>query len=202
MRNLPAPTRKILKSYSIVLASASPRRALLIKKIPWLRATVFPSGESELPHTGEDPARYAERNAERKAEWVFERTGGVVLGADTVVALGGEVFGKPKSEADAERMLRALCGHTHTVITGFCIRAEAQKKVSHEVTRVTFKAYDEQIVRAYIQSGAPLDKAGAYGLQDPLLRSLIAAVEGDEDNVIGLPVRAIGEVLKEIYKWQ
>ena len=175
---------------------------MLIRKIPWLRATVFPSLERELPYKGEDPALYARKNAERKADWVFEKTGGVVLGADTVVALPGEVFGKPKDERDAERMLRSLCGKTHTVITGFCIRSKERKVVSHEETRVTFRAYDEKVVRAYIQSGAPMDKAGAYGLQDPLLLPLIAAVEGDEDNVIGLPVRAIGEAFKEMDQWQ
>ena len=124
-----------------------------------------------------------------------------MLGADTVVALGGEVFGKPKDEEDAARMLRALCGKTHTVITGYCIRTEMQRIVSYEETRVTFKAYDERIVRAYIRSGAPFDKAGGYGLQDALLSPLIAGVEGDEDNVIGLPVHAVGEALKEV-RWQ
>ena len=147
---------------------------------------------------GGDPARYAQKNAERKADWVFERTGGVVLGADTVVALSGEVFGKPKDEEDAERMLRALCGKTHSVFTGYCVRTKEERVASFEETRVTFHAYDEKIVRSYIQSGAPMDKAGGYGLQDALLKPLVAGVAGDEDNVIGLPVRAIEKAVKKV----
>ncbi len=185
-----------------MLASASPRRALLIKKIPWLTATVFPCQADELPFTGGSAATYAQENAARKADWVFGHTGGTVLGADTVVTFGGAVYGKPKAASDADCLLHTLCGRTHSVITGYCIRTNEQRYVSSEETRVTFKAYDEAIIKAYVRSGAPFDKAGGYGLQDPLLAPLIVGVDGDEDNVIGLPVQAIGKAIKEILKWQ
>lgn len=192
-----ALTRKTLRSYNIYLASASPRRAALIRKIPWLDATVFPSNAVEPPFDGSDPAEYAMTLAEMKARDVLAKTGGTVVAADTVVTLDGKVFGKPKDGAQAESMFRLLCGRTHEVITGYCV-ADSEKILSNfEKTYVTFGAFVDEIVYNYIRSGAPFDKAGGYGIQDAALASVICEVRGDRDNVVGLPVKALEKTLKE-----
>lgn len=198
-RSLPAPTRKILKYFDVVLASASPRRAELIRKIPWLRATVFPSLAPERRYAGGDPARYAVETARQKAADVLSRTGGTVIGADTVVAADGLVLGKPTDERDAERMFRLLCGRTHEVVTGYCVAREDKIAENAVKTYVTFGDFRPEIVYAYIRTGASMDKAGGYGLQDRLLAPLIQKVEGDRDNVVGLPVAALRKTLEEFF---
>lgn len=194
---MPALTRKILKYCEVTLASSSPRRAALLRKIPWLRVTVFPSRVVESAYAGGDPADYAMTLARRKAEDVWRHAGGLVIGADTVVALDGEVLGKPVSGATAERMLCKLCGRTHTVITGYCVASDAKIVQNCVKTRVTFGDYLPDVVHAYIGTGAPFDKAGGYGLQDEMIAPLIQSVEGDRDNVIGLPIEALRKTLEE-----
>lgn len=194
---MPAPTRKTLKYYDVTLASASPRRAALIRNIPWLRATVFPSVAEEYAFAGGDVAAYAVALARRKAQDVFKKRGGVVIGADTVVTVDGQVLGKPLDAADAERMFRLLCGRTHAVITGYCVCNATKTAENYVITHVTFGAYESELVQAYIRTGAPFDKAGGYGLQDELLAPLIQKVEGDRDNVIGLPIEALKKTLEE-----
>ena len=181
------------------MASASPRRAALIRKIPWLNAAVFPSCAEEEPFAGGDVAAYTQRLAASKAKDVLLRAGGVVIGADTVVCVDGNVLGKPKTEAEAERMFRLPCGRTHEVITGYCVMSAEKSAENHEKTLVTFGPFDEAIVFPYIRSGAPFDKAGGYGLQDAALRPLIRKIEGDTDNVVGLPVRTLEKTLKEFF---
>lgn len=198
---MPAHIEKILKFYNVILASASPRRAELIKKIPWLHATVFPSAAEEEPFCGGSVADYVQTLAKRKALWVLERVDGTVVGADTVVSIGGEVLGKPRSPQDAENMFRKLCGRTHEVITGYCVANHAKNVVNFEKTYVTFGAFIDKIVYNYIDSGAPFDKAGGYGLQDSELFPLIERVEGDADNVVGLPVAALEKTFKEFIEW-
>lgn len=127
----------------------------------------------------------------------MRQTGGVVIGADTVVAINGEVLGKPADRAEADRMFRKLCGRAHAVITGYCVASNAKIIKNSVTTRVTFGAYMPEVVRAYIRTGAPLDKAGGYGLQDEQIAPLIQNVEGDRDNVIGLPIEALRKTLEE-----
>lgn len=194
---MPVRTRKILKYYDVTLASASPRRAALIQKIPWLRATVFPSHAEEPPFTGGSVAAYAVGLAKRKAQDVLRVRGGIVIGADTVVTIDGEVLGKPNDEQDAERMFRLLCGRTHAVITGYCVCNRQKTAENFVETHVTFGAFSPEVVYTYIRTGAPFDKAGGYGLQDELLAPLIQNVEGDRDNVVGLPVTALKKTLEE-----
>ncbi len=198
---MPAPTRKILKFCNVYLASASPRRAELIRKIPWLRAAVFPSDVTEPPFSGGNAAEYARSLATAKAFNVLGKTGGTVIGADTVVTIDGIVLGKPTDAVDAERMFRLLCGRTHEVITGYCVANEKKIIADYEKTYVTFRAFIDKIVYNYIKSGAPMDKAGGYGLQDSPLLPLIEEVRGDRDNVIGLPVAALEKTLKEFTAW-
>lgn len=192
-----ARTRKILRYYNVVLASASPRRAELIKKIPWLRAAVFPSEATEPRYAGGDVAGYAVSLSGLKARDVVNKRGGVVIGADTVVAVAGRVLGKPENAEDAEDMFRMLCGRVHEVITGYSVVSLKKSVSNFVVTSVEFGEFDSEMIGAYIRSGAPFDKAGGYGLQDAAIAPLIKKVDGDIDNVIGLPVQALEKTLKE-----
>ena len=198
MRNLPALTERILKSYRVTLASASPRRAELIKKIDWLEVDIVPSNVEEFEYDGGAPETYACKLAEMKAREVYSRVGGVVIGADTVVYCGGRVLGKPRNASDAAASLEYLCGRTHEVVTGFVVLSENKFVRGYEKTFVTFGDYDREIISQYVESGAPLDKAGSYGLQDKLLAPLIREVRGDRDNVIGLPVAKLEKSIKEL----
>ncbi len=184
----------------IVLASASPRRQELLRNagIPF---TVHPANIPEIPQAGESPRDCAERLAREKAQSVLrQQLGRVVLGADTIVVVEGEILGKPRDEADAMRMLRLLSGRTHQVITGVCLvgpllRTENQKlKTDFEDTRsettlVSMTTLTDNDIHSYIATGEPMDKAGAYAIQGMASR-WIPRVEGDYFNVVGLPVSA------------
>ncbi len=197
---MPARTRKILKYSEIILASNSPRRRELVKKIDGFSFTAKPSFADEdygELTAAEDVTVFL---AEKKAAEVFSRFGGLVLGADTVVVSpSGEILGKPKDEKQAENMFEMLCGGTHSVVTGVCLMSKAKKISKFEKTYVTFGAFDGKIVYNYIKSGNAYDKAGGYGIQDAELRPLIKRVDGDLDNVIGLPVSLVKEMLKESF---
>jgi len=179
----------------LILASASPRRRELIKSLN-LEVVIHPSNvdENVCMNTNEE---YAMSLARRKAKSVFEIEKELTLGADTIVCIGNEILGKPKNAEDAEQMFRKLCGKTHEVITGVCFVYEGGEIVDFEKTLVTFNEFNKKIVDEYIKSGAPFDKAGGYGIQDRALSPLIKCVFGDLDNVIGLPVKKIGKILKE-----
>lgn len=180
----------------ITLASASPRRKELIKKIEGLTVEICPSGADENV-AERNPEKLASRLAELKAQSVFDERGGIVVGADTIVAVDDRVLGKPKSESEAYEFFRLLCGRTHKVITGVAVISERAKAVDCEVTTVTFAPYDENTVSAYIKTGSPFDKAGGYGIQDEGMKPIVTAVEGDLDNVIGLPVKKLAKILEE-----
>jgi septum formation protein len=191
----------------LVLASASPRRQELLRNagIPF---TVCPANIPEVPRTGESPRDCAERLAREKALAVsHQRPADVVLGADTIVVVDGEMLGKPRDEADAMRMLRLLSGRTHQVITGVCLvgpslRTGNQKletgsnKTCSETTLVTMTKLTEEDIRSYISSGEPMDKAGAYAIQGIASR-WIPRIEGDYFNVVGLPVALVCRMLQE-----
>ena len=191
----------------LVLASASPRRQELLRNagIPF---TVSPSNVPEQPQAGEKPRDCAERLAREKALAGFaQHPSQPVLGADTIVVIDGEMLGKPHDEADAMRMLRLLSGRTHEVITGVCLvgpqlRTENQKletgfeETRSEVTLVTMTTLTDDDIRAYIASGEPMDKAGAYAIQGRASR-WIPRIEGDYFNVVGLPVALIHSMLQK-----
>ena len=170
---------------ALTLASASPRRRELLQLLG-LDYDVAVSGVDETPGEGEDtPERLAQSLALRKARAVAaERSSGLVLGADTVVALEGVVFGKPADAAEAEATLRALRGRTHTVITGVALvdAATGESSSAYDATRVTMREYSDEEMAAYIASGNPLDKAGAYAAQDASFHPA-AAIEGCWTNV-------------------
>jgi septum formation protein len=163
---------------------------------------VIPSGVDEgEPSSGEPPEQYARRVARTKAlhSAVRAPSGSLVLGADTIVAIGGLILGKPSGPFDATRMLRMLSGQTHEVITAIClVRAPDQiLAVKHEVSFVTFCELSDDEIRSYIASREPFDKAGAYAIQG-LASKFVIHISGCYFNVVGLPVPLLYEVLKTI----
>lgn len=181
----------------ITLASASPRRIELIKKIPFLEVSVHPSDIPE--HTDKtDPSEAVTDLAEQKARAVSAAgVDGLILAADTMVVAGGERMGKPHMREEAFAMFRKLCGRTHSVLTGVCLM-RGDKIVSFcEKTLVEFGPYDDALVSAYIATGKPFDKAGGYGIQDEELAPLVVGISGDRDNIIGLPVGRVERTILE-----
>lgn len=181
----------------LILASASPRREELLRQLG-VPFTVVPSELPEQLPSG--PRAEAVRAlALAKARAVAARVGtGVVLGADTIVVLSGAVFGKPKDAEDARRMLRALRGRLHEVITGVAlVEAAARWEVSEAVvTRVRMAEYGEPEIEAYLATGEPYDKAGAYAVQGAGGR-LVAQVDGCYTNVVGLPLSTTRRLLAD-----
>jgi len=185
----------------LILASASPRRRELLANAGFA-FEVAPAEVDESYTAGEDPAAFAERLALHKAEAVARRFSPpedvVVLGADTVVVADGEVLGKPASADDARAMLRKLSGIIHRVITGVALAAPgtSRRAGGHEVTRVYFRPLTEEEIAAYVATGEPLDKAGAYAAQGQASR-FVTRVEGCYFNVVGLPVALVDRLLRE-----
>ena len=185
----------------LVLASASPRRQELLRNagIPF---TVCPTNIPEGPQPDESPRHCAERLAREKARAAFrQQPSRLVLGADTIVVVEGEILGKPHDEADAMRMLRLLSGRTHQVITGVCLVGWKHgggvfEDMRSETTLVTMSELSDEAIRSYIASGEPMDKAGAYAIQGFASR-WIPRVEGDHFNVVGLPVSLVYQMLQE-----
>jgi septum formation protein len=181
----------------LVLASSSPRRQELLRNagIPF---TVQPADIDETPRAAESAQACAERLAREKALAVQrEHPDDFVLGADTVVVLNGLMLGKPRDDADAERMLRLLSGKTHAVITGVCLAGpDAFELTTSETTLVTMCEISAAEIHAYISTREPMDKAGAYAIQGIASR-WIPSIEGDYSNVVGLPVARVYSLLRE-----
>src|SRR5215470_6966831 len=151
---------------TLILASASPRRAELLRNAG-IEFTVEPSHIPEEPQPGEGPMELAKRLAREKAREVFRRNPArFVLSADTAVVIDAQVLAKPEDAADAVRMLRLLSGRTHDVITGVCLIGPLMNEdVRAQNTRVTFDQMNDDEIRAYVATGDPMDKAGGYGIQ-------------------------------------
>jgi septum formation protein len=180
----------------LVLASASPRRKQLLEMLG-IPVRVVPSHIPEVPGVDEAPLAYAARLAREKAQSVARATGApLVLGADTTVVLAEHLLEKPRDAADAVRMLRTLAGRTHEVITAVALVADGTVRQAVDVTRVTFRAAGEDYLRAYVATGEPMDKAGAYGIQG-YGAALVERVEGDFFGVMGLPLRLVLALLEE-----
>ena len=198
----------------IVLASASPRRQELLRNagIPF---TVQAADINETPLAGESPRDCAERLAREKALAVFRhQPREYVLGADTIVVVDDTILGKPRDAEDAARMLRLLSGRTHAVITGVCVvgkkvaggqwsvvrsagtTEDPEMRTASETTLVTMCALSDDEIRAYVATGEPMDKAGAYAIQGMASR-WIPRIEGDYSNVVGLPVARVYAMLRE-----
>jgi len=180
----------------LVLASASLRRQELLRKAG-IEFVVRPAAIPEVPLEGEAPVDFARRMASEKARrvWAGDEES-YVLGADTVVEVGDLALGKPRDEQDAARMLGLLSGRSHRVTTGVCLIGKGFEDLRSESTSVEFRPLTDSEIRAYIQSGEPMDKAGAYAIQGKAGR-WVAKIEGDYSNVVGLPVALVVDILRE-----
>ena len=180
----------------LVLASVSPRRQELLRNAGIL-FDVQPAHIPENPRPGEQAKDFAERLAREKALAVAkERPRDIVLGADTVVVVDGQILGKPLDSADAARMLRMLSACEHQVVTGVCVVANGQSQVASETTTVTMSEISENEIADYVATGEPMDKAGAYAIQGIASR-WIPRIQGDYSNVVGLPVALVWRMLRE-----
>jgi septum formation protein len=182
----------------LVLASASPRRAQLLRLIN-LPFTVCPSSVAEDGVNHLEPRDQAVDLAVRKARAVASVfTWGIVIGADTIVEMNGQVFGKPADEEDARGMLRQLSGRTHNVFTGIALMDCPSGRLASSVsqTRVTFRQLDEEEIKAYVAGGSPMDKAGAYGIQD-FSAVFASRIDGCFYNVMGFPLTEFYLMLRD-----
>ncbi|MBI5473972.1 MAG: septum formation inhibitor Maf [Ignavibacteriae bacterium] len=179
---------RILKR--LVLASRSPRRIALLKQIG-LDFTVDPTDLPEDFDSQISPSENAMTLALQKAMNIAEKfQDAIVIGADTIVVLDNALLGKPTDESDALRMLRLLSGRTHTVVTGFALVdcASRRSMTACEETRVTFRTLPDAEISEYIAGGSPMDKAGAYGIQDDYGAVFVTRIEGCFYNVVGFPL--------------
>lgn len=182
----------------LILASASPRRAELLGSLG-LRFEVIPSDAVEHDAHPVSPRELALHNARLKARDVASRqAGALVIGADTIVVLGGVVFGKPAGLADARRMLRELSGRAHRVITGVCLLGgpgSVERSFAVE-TAVQFRPLSDADIEGYLAAVNVLDKAGAYAIQEG--PPMVASIEGSYSNVVGLPLERLVEELQPL----
>lgn len=180
--------KQLAERYRLVLGSGSPRRVRLLGETGVSFEQIIPDIKEDR-YPGENPYDFAERLAGEKAIWVAERTEAeaIVLGCDTIVVLGDELLGKPVDAADAMRILTSLSGQQHVVCTAVALARRGSVVASgYELTKVFFNVVGDQQLREYIESGEPMDKAGAYGIQG-MGAFLVDRIEGQLDNVIGLP---------------
>jgi len=182
---------------ALVLASQSPRRAELLRNAGF-RFQVRVRPVEEVRRTGEAPQDYAMRLARDKANAAWEGREEIVLGADTIVLLGEQVLEKPANAEDARTMLAALSGRQHAVLTGVCLRHPSGEIVDCESTRVWFFALEPEEIGAYVASGEPMDKAGAYAIQG-LASKFVERIEGCYFNVMGLPVPRVYRHWKRLH---
>lgn len=192
-----------MKTMQWILASASPRRKELLRELI-AEFDVLPSQAEEAVEGNPVPSDLVKMLAVQKAAEVASRAqakGKCVLGSDTVVALDNKVLGKPKNEAEAKEMLTALSGRAHEVFTGVCIYYPTadgwEYLVDSACTKVYFLPLTEEEIDAYIATGSPMDKAGAYGIQDG---GLVEKIEGSFSNVVGLPTELCAEMIANIKK--
>jgi septum formation protein len=182
---------------TLILASASPRRSELLRNagIPF---TVEPAHVPEQALGGEQPLVYARRLARDKVRAIFARhPDNVVLGADTIVIADGHLLEKPHDAEDAVRMLHLLSGRSHEVVTGVCLLAPGFESTEVEITEVQFSALADAEIAAYVATGEPMDKAGAYAIQGIASR-WVERIDGCYFNVVGLPVPRVYRMLKKL----
>ncbi len=180
----------------LILASASPRRHELLLAAR-IEHVVQPAHIDETRRPGEEAVDYVQRLAAEKAQAVSGAEADIVLGADTVVCLQGEVLGKPVNVKDAARMLRALSGRRHTVLTGIALRRGTRLLSAVSETLVWFEEISENEIAEYVATGEPLDKAGAYAIQGYASR-FARRIEGCYHNVVGLPVSLVYRQLRSL----
>ena len=183
----------------LYLASSSPRRKKLLKQLN-LQFKSFSVDLDEEIFDGEHPIQTVKRLAEHKMTLAQRKVEeGIIITADTIVVLNKEVIGKPKNKKDAFKILKKLSGQTHKVYTGFAIvnTKTGNKVVDHEMTKVTFRELGDKEIKDYIETGSPMDKAGAYGYQDDFGAVFVENINGCYYNVVGLPLAKVYKYLKE-----
>lgn len=179
----------------LILASNSPRRRELLSKLNYAFSVIPSVGEETS--TAKLPVDIAKELANRKALEVFKtHPDAVVIGCDTVVELDGQLLGKPKDVADAKQMLTALSGKTHLVHTGVCIVHKLGVWLFADTTEVVFDNLSDKQIDDYIATGSPMDKAGAYGIQDS---GFVSHIVGSYDNVVGFPTERVAVILQTIF---
>lgn len=181
----------------LILASGSPRRAELLTKMG-LTFQIQPSNTEEILEPGLTPEQEVISLSRQKAQAVYQslREEAVVLSADTVVVLEGKILGKPRDPEDARAMLRSLSGKTHQVLTGVTLMSPNGLECHCEKTEVTFRSLTGKEIDAYVATGDPLDKAGAYGIQG-MAMLFVSGIRGDYYNVVGLPVTKTALMLRQ-----
>jgi septum formation protein len=196
----PYSHREPMLKEKILLASKSPRRAEILTAVGWeFEAIAADIDETRLP--GEVAVSYVERLARTKAETIAKKFAGrLVIGADTVVVIDAEILGQPRDDVDARRMLQMLQGKWHDVLTGVALMRAGEKTqvlVDHATTRVLFAEMSAKEIDWYIATGEPKGKAGAYGIQGSAAL-FINEIQGEYFNVVGLPVRLVFELSRQI----
>lgn len=186
----------------IILASESPRRAELLKKII-KNFSVFPSDVDESKIREKDPVKLAVFAAVMKAEFVAKKfPRALVIAADTIVVYKNKIFGKPKNRRDAQKTLRFLSGKTHEVITGLAVYSVVSCRdlslpvTGYEITKVKFKKITDKEIEYYLDNYEVLDKAGSYAIQD-INDMFIKSIKGNYDNVVGLPVKKLKKLIRD-----
>ena len=186
-----------IQELQVILASQSPRRRQLLDLIG-IRHQVEPADLDESVRPGELPEQYAERVAREKVEHVGKNNpDALVIGADTIVVIDEIILGKPRDTADAARMLRMLSGRSHTVMTAVAAAHNARTVSAVEIVDVTFLPLDDEIISRYVQTGEPMDKAGAYGIQG-YGATIVRRIDGDYFAVMGLSLVRLVAVLREL----
>ncbi len=190
---------RLLDKRKFILASSSPRRAEILRKKKIEFEIIHPENIEEKDISS-DPVDHVLALSERKAKSVSDKLKeGLILGADTIVVLAGEILGKPEDKKDAQRILRKLSGKVHRVYTGLCLVDKSKDEIfsDYDCTEVKFNELEEKDIMNYIATGEPMDKAGAYGIQG-MGSFLVDQIKGNLDNVIGLPMKKFREMLKKI----
>ncbi len=188
---------KRVSELPVVLASASPRRRDLLDLIG-IPHTVKPADVDESLKVGELPEAYAERLARAKAEKLAAEDGdALIIGADTIVVIDDLVLGKPTDMGDAERMLAMLSGRSHTVMTAVAVNYSGKTVSTVEQVDVTFRPLREEEIRSYVETGEPMDKAGAYGIQG-FGATIVRRIDGDYFAVMGLSLVRLVALMEEV----
>ncbi|MFY7923755.1 MAG: Maf family protein [Gemmatimonas sp.] len=178
----------------VILASQSPRRRELLAQIGLVHE-VRPADIDESVHPGEEPVPHCERLARDKAHTLaLQYPDALVIGSDTIVVIDGAILGKPSDAADAMAMLERLSGREHTVYTAVAVARGERALSAVEAVRVQFRALTREQIEAYVRTGEPMDKAGAYGIQG-FGATMVARIDGDYFAVMGLPLGRLVELL-------
>lgn len=182
----------------IILASQSPRRKDLLEKCGY-NFKIIPSKKEEVADKNLLPQTNAKLLAKQKAEDIASTNkDSIVIGADTVVHIDGMIIGKPKDDEDAKNTLRYLSGKYHFVSTGYAIISKEQSVFGVETTKVLFNELSDELINEYVSRGLAKGKAGSYGIQDGY--PLVKEYDGDYENVVGLPIKKIKEILENVFK--